>query len=142
MNLLDESEELGQARRIVLHANTPGFIARNLRTLPIVQRIAREESTVTLIAWFEAIRAAADQDGAVAKLYLIMAAFWIQQTPDAINALRNCGPDNLHWIGAVKNYMLDRVVPSSFIRRPRDIALPPGIMATQLPVSRWGAQHA
>ena len=141
MKVLDESEELGHARSIVLHANTPGYIARYLRPLPLVQRLAHEESVAALIGQFEAIRTT-DQQIDVAKLYLIMAALWIKQTPEAVDALRRCGPDDLHWLGAVKSYMLSRTVPSSLTRRPQEVALPPQIVATQLPASRWGVVHA
>ncbi len=141
MKILDESEELGHARSIVLHANMPGYIARYLRPLPLVQRLAHEQSVDTLIDQFQAIRTA-DQPIDLAKLYLIMAALWIKQTPDAVNALRRCGPDDLHWVGAVKGYMLSRIVPSSQTRSPQELVHSPQIVATQLPASHWEIANA
>ncbi len=141
MKVLDESEELGHARSIVLHANTPGYIARYLRPLALVQRLAHEQSVEALIGQFEAIRTT-DQPIDLAKLYLIMAALWIKQTPDAVRALRRCGPDDLHWVGAVKGYMLSRIVPSSQTRSPQELLHSPQIVATQLPASHWGAANA
>ena len=141
MSISFETIGLQHAQSIVLHANTPGYIARYLRPLALVQRLAHEQSVDTLVDQFKAIRTT-DQQIDVAKLYLIMAALWIKQTPDAVNALRRCGPDDLHWLGAVKSYMLSRIVPSSQTRRPQEVALPPQIVATRLPASHWGVVNA
>ena len=138
------TSELQQASSIVLQANTPGYIARQLRPLYLVQTLARDQSPESLLEEFFRVRdREKDNEDCLVKLYLLMAALWIQQTPKAVGALRSCGPDSLHWVGLVKAYMLERSVPSSTFTRPHPTAASAsGITSSRLPLARLGGVHA